>query len=311
VTTVPGPDAFLTVRPVSTVAARAAGPVHLTSHPQRLARRTLVPLVLDHDIRDEVRRPDRVPMPNGLALTARSIPVEQSTRILVVDLDADLDDRLRPALQGVLAVIRTAGAFPLVSVADDDKAVVADMVLTEADAVLLALHAELQKCSRINTTAWESAARITRALSLEDHHVIALAVGASAAAVAACVENGALGVLDIDALPEAILALTKSLNGSANGEDPGRGLGARNGHRAHRTLPAPYDALVRLTSSERKVLFQMMEGRSAGDIATALMVSLSTVRSHIRAILRKLNVNSQLAAVAVANGVRFDLTPPA
>ena len=53
----------------------------------------------------------------------------------------------------------------------------------------------------------------------------------------------------------------------------------------------------------------MMEGRSAGDIADALTVSLSTVRSHIRAILRKLNVNSQLAAVAIANGVRLDAAP--
>jgi len=32
------------------------------------------------------------------------------------------------------------------------------------------------------------------------------------------------------------------------------------------------------------------------------VVSLTTVRSHIRSILRKLNVNSQLAAVAIANG---------
>jgi DNA-binding NarL/FixJ family response regulator len=67
-------------------------------------------------------------------------------------------------------------------------------------------------------------------------------------------------------------------------------------------LPAPFDSLVHLTSTERKVLFHMMEGRAAGEIASELVVSLTTVRSHIRSILRKLNVNSQLAAVAIANG---------
>jgi len=53
----------------------------------------------------------------------------------------------------------------------------------------------------------------------------------------------------------------------------------------------------------------MMEGRTASEIATTLVVSLTTVRSHIRSILRKLNVNSQLAAVALAFGTLTD--PPA
>ncbi|MGH3183760.1 MAG: response regulator transcription factor, partial [Streptosporangiaceae bacterium] len=68
----------------------------------------------------------------------------------------------------------------------------------------------------------------------------------------------------------------------------------------------PYNALVHLTPSERRVLFHMMEGRSAAEIATTLVVSLTTVRSHIRSILRKLNVNSQLAAVALAFGTLPD-----
>jgi DNA-binding NarL/FixJ family response regulator len=50
----------------------------------------------------------------------------------------------------------------------------------------------------------------------------------------------------------------------------------------------------------------MMEGRAAAEIATTLVVSLTTVRSHIRSILRKLNVNSQLAAVALAFGTITD-----
>ena len=43
-----------------------------------------------------------------------------------------------------------------------------------------------------------------------------------------------------------------------------------------------------------------MEGVPAEEIAERTFVAVATVRSHIRAVLTKLNVNSQLAAVAAA-----------
>jgi two-component system nitrate/nitrite response regulator NarL len=55
-----------------------------------------------------------------------------------------------------------------------------------------------------------------------------------------------------------------------------------------------------LTERERFVLAELMEGHCAEEIATAAFVSVSTVRSHIKAILQKLGVSSQLAAVALA-----------
>jgi DNA-binding NarL/FixJ family response regulator len=66
-------------------------------------------------------------------------------------------------------------------------------------------------------------------------------------------------------------------------------------------LPPRFKALVGLTTSERRVLFYLTEGWAAQDIAEELVVSLTTVRSHIRSVLRKLGVRSQLAAVAIAN----------
>jgi DNA-binding NarL/FixJ family response regulator len=63
---------------------------------------------------------------------------------------------------------------------------------------------------------------------------------------------------------------------------------------------------VLLTASERRVLFYLTTGRSAQDIADELVVSVTTVRSHIRSILRKLGVRSQLAAVAIANSQDFE-----
>lgn len=55
-----------------------------------------------------------------------------------------------------------------------------------------------------------------------------------------------------------------------------------------------------LTSRERQVLAALVEGRPAEEIAEREFVSLATVRTHIRTLLKKLGVNSQLAAVALA-----------
>lgn len=58
--------------------------------------------------------------------------------------------------------------------------------------------------------------------------------------------------------------------------------------------------LNRLTDREGEVLEALMDGKTADAIATESTVSLNTVRTHIRSILMKLEVNSQIAAVAVA-----------
>ncbi len=60
------------------------------------------------------------------------------------------------------------------------------------------------------------------------------------------------------------------------------------------------ERLARLTPREAEVLTMLMRGHSAGRIAHLLVVSTATVRTHIQAILRKLEVPSQLAAAALA-----------
>jgi DNA-binding NarL/FixJ family response regulator len=60
----------------------------------------------------------------------------------------------------------------------------------------------------------------------------------------------------------------------------------------------------RLTHREALVLGALVDGLSAEEIAEAHFVALTTVRSQIRAVLQKLNVRSQLAAVAVASAHR-------
>lgn len=67
-------------------------------------------------------------------------------------------------------------------------------------------------------------------------------------------------------------------------------------------------AFERLTRREQEVLAGLMEGDSAEVLARHFVVSLATVRSQIRAVLTKLGVNSQLAAVALAR--RAGWKPP-
>ena len=64
-----------------------------------------------------------------------------------------------------------------------------------------------------------------------------------------------------------------------------------------------------LTTRERSVLAALVQGYAAEEIAETQFVALTTVRSQIRAILRKLGVRSQLAAVAHANRVGWTPDP--
>ncbi len=59
-----------------------------------------------------------------------------------------------------------------------------------------------------------------------------------------------------------------------------------------------------LTHREALVLGALIDGLGAEEIAAAHFVALTTVRSQIRAVLQKLGVRSQLAAVAVASAHR-------
>ncbi|MBT8479215.1 MAG: response regulator transcription factor [Gemmatimonadetes bacterium] len=55
-----------------------------------------------------------------------------------------------------------------------------------------------------------------------------------------------------------------------------------------------------LSPRERDIFALVYEGLSADQIAEDACVAVSTVRTHVRSILSKLNVHSQLAAVAMA-----------
>ena len=71
-------------------------------------------------------------------------------------------------------------------------------------------------------------------------------------------------------------------------------------HRALRARRAEAARFAALTDREAAVLADLMHGRSAAEIAARRPVAVATIRSQVAAILRKLDVGSQAAAVAMA-----------
>ena len=114
-----------------------------------------------------------------------------------------------------------------------------------------------------------------------------------------CLEAGAAGVLtkaiSFDELLERLRsALTgERVNSLREYED------MLEAHRERRALDATrFAAFDSLSPRECEILEHLASGMSAEAIAEREFVAVPTVRTHIQAILRKLNVNSQLAAVA-------------
>jgi DNA-binding CsgD family transcriptional regulator len=145
-----------------------------------------------------------------------------------------------------------------------------------------------------SSSAWGIPARLTTAYRNAGVRVVAVSAGSGAGAVASCVAQGAEAAFNLDQLGHLLRS------SSRDQVTDGQPL-------ADLRLPPRFRALVGLTVSERRVLFYLTEGWAAQDIADELVVSLTTVRSHIRSVLRKLGVRSQLAAVAIANS--RDLEP--
>jgi DNA-binding NarL/FixJ family response regulator len=119
--------------------------------------------------------------------------------------------------------------------------------------------------------------------------------------VAACLESGACGYVPKSApLDDLLEAVRRAGSRQPVMSEAGRldMIGELRRSRVERERQlAPFKDL---TGRERFVLAQVIDGRSAADIATSAFVSEATIRSQIRSVLNKLGVRSQLAAVATA-----------
>jgi DNA-binding NarL/FixJ family response regulator len=141
-------------------------------------------------------------------------------------------------------------------------------------------------------------------------HVLVVTGTAVRARHGMCVEQGAIGVLSKSTrLDDLVAAIQQAAAGRTwiNDHDRHELLAALRAWRAEQTQRlAPFE---RLTPRERQVLACLLEGLSAERIAQAWFVSEATVRSQIRGVLTKLDVGSQLAAVAAARRAGWEPAP--
>jgi DNA-binding NarL/FixJ family response regulator len=69
-----------------------------------------------------------------------------------------------------------------------------------------------------------------------------------------------------------------------------------------------------LSPREREIMHLMAEGGTAEAIGTALGVSVETVRTHVRNVIRKLQARNRVHAIALAlerGEIALDAPPPA
>lgn len=114
-------------------------------------------------------------------------------------------------------------------------------------------------------------------------------------------DAGAAGFVLKDASAEDLISATRAVAGGAAWLDPRvtpRVLGAfRDNVRPHLARAARVD---QLTEREHDVLRHMARGATNGEIATSLIVSEATVKTHVGSIFAKLGVRDRSAAIVFA-----------
>lgn len=126
---------------------------------------------------------------------------------------------------------------------------------------------------------------------------------------AECIEAGAVGIITKSRGFDHLMAKLQEVTAHGSLLGPGERdalmteLRRRRGEREQRRAP-----FQRLTPREQEVLGALMAGMTTHMIAQEWVVSYETVRTQIRSVLAKLEVHSQLQAVALAQQAGW--TPP-
>jgi NarL family two-component system response regulator LiaR len=214
------------------------------------------------------------------------MPKEESLRTIVADGDPFARRVIKEALQaaGVTVIAEARNGRDAVDLALHYRpdVVVMDVAMPELDGILATRRI-------LDANPDQLIVLLTSADGEDEIGLMALQAGAA----------GFLSKdVDIDALPRA-------LHGVKAGEAAISRQMTRRLVDTFRRTPGCSAGMrpVRstLTTREWEVLDHLRLGRSTDDIADALVLSGETIRSHIKNILRKLDVHSREAAVAAAD----------
>lgn len=148
----------------------------------------------------------------------------------------------------------------------------------------------------------------TRAIVRDSHEVaiVGLTVSDSEDDVASMLEAGAAGYILKDSGPED---LSRAIEDAAAGRFPlDRSVARKMVSRLTSARPRPeVQTLEPLAAKEKAVLSLILEGLPNKGIAAKLGMSEGTVKSHLREVFRKLQVDSRAAAAARAAQLQLDL----
>jgi two-component system, NarL family, nitrate/nitrite response regulator NarL len=192
--------------------------------------------------------------------------------------------------QDLLLAIRRRTGFRLLGPVPDESAALEFLSDAQADIIVVELdRLDGRGVSIVSEMRTRTQIRVMAAT----RHPAAPAVELALAA-------GACGVLAADRDPSSLVsALRRAVAGELvlPAEDgPVRVDQLRDAHpwRARR------DLLITLTEREREVIEAILAGGTTTGIALELGISPTTVRTHVKNILRKLGVHSTIEAVGVA-----------
>jgi DNA-binding NarL/FixJ family response regulator len=208
--------------------------------------------------------------------------VEVATRILIVDD--------HPLTREALSSLLRAHGFDIVGLASDGAEAVVEAGRLRPDVVLLDLSMPgvdgLTALPQLREAAPEC-------------EVVVLTASGTEANLLAAIRGGAAGYLLKTEPPERIASF---LEGVANGEAALSGAIARRlleqvrqGNDRGSGMPDSVAAL--LSAREVEVLLLLDDHVGTDEIATRLFISEHTVRSHVKSLLRKLNVSSRREAL--------------
>jgi DNA-binding NarL/FixJ family response regulator len=201
-----------------------------------------------------------------------------------------VDDH-RVVREGLRAMLDGVAEVEIVGEADNMDAALAEVERTAPDVVLLDLR--LQGASGLD---------VCRAIA-ERHpevHVVFLTVYEDEQYVFEALRAGARGYMLKKASPDDIVRILQSVQAGDVVVDPS--LGGQIAMRAASMRSGDFwpGAHLGLTRREGEILSQLVKGLSNRDIAAALFISEDTVKSHVRAVLRKLGVKDRAQAVSFA-----------
>jgi DNA-binding NarL/FixJ family response regulator len=206
---------------------------------------------------------------------------EHRTRVVIADDHA----RTREQVRGILA----SGRFDVVGVGADASEAIALVARHRPDVCILDIHMPGDGIAAARSIAAEAPETV----------VVMLTVATDDDSLFAALRSGAQGYLLKGTDSDVMLEMLRSVLRGEPALSPGLAMRILDEFRggANRRVFVPTRGNVSLTVREAEVLELLRQGLGTAAIARRLFISAVTVRSHIAAVMRKLDANDRDAAL--------------